>query len=71
MPQLVWDPLDFLTVLAVEPVSPEEAYDRELRYFREAMPLWLEMTVWQDESRVAVSVGVSGRDQPKSRHRLH
>ena len=55
MPQLIRDPLDILTVLAVEPVVEDGGVSHE--YSRDTHPLWLRLKLWQYESVVEVRVG--------------
>lgn len=48
MPQLKWDPTDFIECLEVVPIN--DSYDAELTYRVERNELVLTLTMWQHES---------------------
>lgn len=48
MPQLKWDPTDFIECLEVAPIN--DSYDAELIYRVERNELVLTLTMWQHES---------------------
>jgi hypothetical protein len=62
MPELVWEPVDFLELLGVAP--DEEEYGVSFHYVVHRRELRLELTVWPMSGDVAVGVYCSTQSQP-------
>lgn len=56
MPQLVWEPLDFLNVLGVLPEVAE--YETTHKYVIVQSPMRLEITLWQYDGDVEINLFV-------------
>lgn len=62
MPELVWEPVDFLDLLGVAPEETE--YGASFLYVVDREDLRLELTVWPMSGDVAVRVYCSTQRQP-------
>ena len=68
MPQLVWEPLDFLDVLGVVPEVAE--YETSHRYVVSEPPLRLEITLWQYDGDVQLYLFVAPFERPVVRYSM-
>lgn len=68
MPQLVWNPVDFLDVLGVEPEVAE--YDACHRYVVERPPLRLDLQVRQYDGDILLELFVASLEKPVVTYRL-
>jgi len=68
MPQLVWDPVDFLFVLGVTPEVGE--YDTSHKYLISQPPLRLEITLWQYDGDIQLELFVAPFDDPVVRYSM-
>lgn len=57
MPQLVWEPLDFISVLGVVPEVGE--YETSHKYVVSQPPLRLEITLWQYDGDIELNLFVT------------
>ena len=62
MPQLVWNPIDLLSMLGVLPTVEEDAVSHHNTLVRH--PLRLELTLWQYDSDVALQLFVVALPEP-------
>ncbi|MGE5651528.1 MAG: Ypar14, superfamily integron cassette [Bacillota bacterium] len=68
MPQLVWEPVDVLSVLEVAPEIAE--YETSHRYVIEQAGVKLQVTIWQYDSDVEILLWVDSLPEPVLRYNL-
>lgn len=68
MPQLVWEPLDFLDALGVAPEVAD--YETSHKYVVSQPPLRLEITLWQYDGDVQLHLFVAPFEQPVVRYSM-
>jgi hypothetical protein len=68
MPQLVWEPLDFLDVLGVSPEVGE--YETSHKYIISRSPMRLEITLWQFDGDVQLHLFVAPFEAPVVRYSM-
>jgi hypothetical protein len=68
MPQLTWDPVDFLSVLGVAPEVGE--YETWYRYTVEQPPVRLQITLWQYDADVELLLFVADWERPVLRYSM-
>jgi hypothetical protein len=68
MPQLVWEPLDFLSALGVVPEVGE--YGTSHKYVVSQPPIRLEITVWQYDGDVQLHLHVAPFEHPVVRYSM-
>ncbi|MDH4259722.1 MAG: Ypar14, super integron cassette, partial [Gammaproteobacteria bacterium] len=68
MPQLVWEPLDFLSALGVAPEVAE--YETSHKYVVSQPPIRLEITLWQYDGDVQLHLYVAPFEHPVVRYSM-
>lgn len=68
MPQLVWEPLDFLDVLGVAPEVAD--YETSHKYVISQPPVRLEITLWQYDGDVQLHLFVAPFEHPVVRYAM-
>lgn len=68
MPQLVWEPVDVLSVLEVVPAIAE--YETSHRYVIEQAGVKLQVTIWQYDSDVEILLWAGSLPDPVLRYSL-
>ena len=68
MPQLVWEPSDFLETLGISPEAGE--YETSHKYVISQLPVMLEITLWQYDGDVQLHLFVSPFKDPVMRYSM-